>query len=120
MHCPDSGRRKKLVLAFQFLSSKDTTWKCETCRARGWERARRCGFLGLEADAGSRAVWSRNGVDAAACPVTSITAKSVMLLEEFRLWDAGGRRVHEALPVLLWQAFNVLLEEQRRMSDNAW
>jgi len=120
VHWLDSRRRKKLILAFHFLSSSDGVWNCEDCRARGWERARRCGFLQIEANDDGRPVWSRNGVEARSCPKTEISATSTALVDEFRLWSACGRKVDESIPTLQWQAFGILLREERRMREHAW
>lgn len=120
MHYVNSGRRKKLVLAFHFLSSKDSVWNCEVCRARGWERTRRCGFLSCDGDEVVRIVWSRNGVSSIKCPVSEITSKSVALIEEFQLWSAAGRPVNDSLDTLSWQAFTALKREEGKVQEHAW
>ena len=59
-------------------------------------------------------------MEAASCPITSITAKSIVLVEQFRLWTAGGRVVNGSLYSLLWQAFSILLREERKLKEHAW
>lgn len=59
-------------------------------------------------------------MEAASCPVTSITAKSIALVEQFRLWTVAGRVVSGSLYSLLWQAFSILLREERKLKEHAW
>ena len=65
-------------------------------------------------------MWSRNGIEAACCPVTTITARSWALIEEFHLWSSAGRTVSDSLHAVSWQAYNVLLREERRLREHEW
>lgn len=87
------------------------------CRVRGWERARRCGYLTRPISESARVVWSRNGAESEECPVSSISGKSVALLEEFELWKAVGRPISHELELTKVEAFTLLDKEERRIRD---
>lgn len=62
-------------------------------------------------------VWSRNGAESTACPVSSISGRSVALLEEYELWKAMGRPIAREIEVTMLEAYTLLDREERRMRD---
>jgi len=78
---------------------------------------RRCGYLEGPFPSAPKVVWSRNGAESEACPVSSISGRSIALLEEYELWKALGRPISRVLEVTLLEAFTLLDGEERRIRD---
>lgn len=110
-------RTKKLILAFQFQFSDQAGWKCETCRAAGLEKRRRCRLLpGLE-EGSERAIWARKHVVATSCPKSSITPESLSWIDDFCAWKLAGGMDYRTMSARQVDAFCVLereLEAERR------
>lgn len=49
--------------------------------------------------------------------VSSISGKSMALLEEYELWKALGRPISRGLEVTMLEAFTLLNREERRVGD---
>jgi hypothetical protein len=109
----ERGRAKKLIVAFHFLRTDQTRWKCDACRQQGLERRRRCGFLAEDQRGEARLVWAngRAGVDE--CPKSFTTAASAEMVERFALWKASGGGDWQQLNARDADAFQVLDEEWR-------
>src|SRR6185312_6070681 len=55
----ERGGKKKLTVAFHFLSGNQAGWKCESCRRQGLEGTRRCGWIPEEQRGPRKVVWAR-------------------------------------------------------------
>jgi hypothetical protein len=87
------------------------------CRRSGLEKKRRCGWLPVDADAGSITVWARGRVSLESCPTSFITAESIALLEEFHTWKLfGASNVYDLAARLVDAIF--ILENELRMEGN--
>ena len=108
---PERRRTKKLILAFQFQFSDQAGWKCETCRAAGLEKRRRCRFLAGFEEGSERAIWARKQVVATNCPKSSITPESLSWIEEFYAWKLAGGMDYRTMSARQVDAFSVLERE---------
>ena len=116
----DYRRTKKLIVAFHFQFANQAAWKCDTCRANGLERRRRCGWLPAElAPATDPVVWARGRISAPECPRSYVTAESIGLLEEYYVWKLLGRSDCYDLPARLVEAIFVLENEVREERNHA-
>ncbi len=104
----DRGRTGKLILAFHFQLSDQAGWKCETCRAAGLEKERRCGFLPKPEHGVERAVWSRNRLVAISCPKSLISGQSLAWIEEYYAWKLAGGADYRTLSARQLDAFCAL------------
>ena len=109
----ERGGTKKLIVAFHFQFANQATWKCDTCRAKGLEINRHCGWLGETVSAGTGVIWARNQVGVTTCPVSYITAESVALLEQFHVWKLFGSANPYCLPARVVDAIFILENERR-------
>lgn len=66
------------MAAFQYLSSSPR-WECGSCRQRGLEESRRCGFLGYEGSAFP--VWAGSSEVFFQCPESVVGSSEVYWLE---------------------------------------
>jgi hypothetical protein len=107
------GGKKKLIVAFHFQFGNKAGWSCDTCRAKGLERKRRCGWLSHDETASSAIVWARGRTVLATCPTSFITSESIALLEEFHAWKLLGAGDCYRLPARLVEAIFVLENELR-------
>jgi hypothetical protein len=111
-------RTKKLIVAFHFQFANQAGWKCDTCRAQGLERKRRCAWVeGSDAAPPQTPVWARRQARAPHCPKSYITAESLDLLARFRARRTFGFGEVMALPAREVDAFclleNELISESR-------
>jgi|SRR5688572_29232481 hypothetical protein len=102
----DSGRKKKLIVAFHFQFSNQTAWKCDTCRKQGLERRRNCGWLG--ANEGSSVVWARRDTRLTTCPKSYITPDSLELLDNYYTGKLFGFGDLSNVPARVVDAYCVL------------
>lgn len=109
----DSGRTKKLTVAFHFQSSRQAAWRCDECRRQGLEVKRRCGWLPLDRRGPRKVVWVRGVVGVEECPKSLVTPQSLEWIERFLAWKfAGGGRI-EGLDAREADAFLMLEREWR-------
>jgi hypothetical protein len=108
---PERRRTKKLILAFQFQFSDQAGWKCETCRAAGLEKRRRCGFLTEFEHGSERAIWARKQVVATNCPKSSITSESLSWIDDYCAWKLAGGMDYRTMSARQVDAFCVLERE---------
>jgi hypothetical protein len=94
----ERGRTKKLIVAFHFQFANQAGWKCDTCRAQGLEKKRRCGFQEQDDSVAPGIVWARKNAVAPSCPRSYITPGSQELLERFRVLKTLGVRVPLDMP----------------------
>jgi hypothetical protein len=109
---PFRGRKKKLIIAFHFLSGSQAGWECEACRRGGLAERRRCRFGGF-ASHESRPVWVAGNAVAYQCPKSIIGSDEVYAVEEFRAWKMAGMPDFRLLPARLADALMVLETEYR-------
>jgi hypothetical protein len=108
---PESGRIKKLIVAFHFQFTNQAAWKCDACRKSGLERRRNCAWVGEAESSNGRIVWGRRQVGVTRCPKSIITAESKYLLDEFNVWKrCPGGSLHD-LPARVVDAI-ILLESE--------
>jgi len=110
---PESGRNKKLIVAFHFQFANEAAWKCDECRKAGLEQKRRCAWAGNTAEAGERIVWGRRQVGVTRCPRSIITAESLYLLDEFNLWKRSAGLPLREMPARVVDAILILDNETR-------
>ena len=88
----DGERKKKLIVAFHFVTASQQSagisgdragWNCANCREHGLEVKRRCGFLPEEQRGETRIVWGHRQTLTDECPKSLVTGESMALLEEF-------------------------------------
>jgi len=115
----DRGRTKKLIIAFHFQFSDQAGWKCETCRAAGLEKKRRCRFIPGLGDTPERAVWARKHAATTNCPKSLISAESLAWIEEYCAWKLAGGADYRALGARQLDAFHTLEQELRAEGDGS-
>ncbi len=104
-------RNKKLKVAFHFLRTGQTGWKCDECRRSGLEKQRGCGWLdGPKAEA-TRPVWARNELVLFECPRSYVSSESEALVESYAVWKRLGGRPAEQREAREVEAFLVLETE---------
>ena len=108
----DRGRKKKLIVAFQFQFANQAAWRCDSCRAQGLDRKRRCAWLKESEKAAERVVWVGRTVRVSACPKSMITAASTGWLEQYQVARAFGFADLSTLPARTVEAFCVLETER--------
>jgi len=86
----ERDRKKKLIVAFHFLSGNQAGWKCEPCRRQGLEGTRRCGFIAEEQRGARRVVWARGRAATEECPRSWVTPESVVWVEWYFAWKSFG------------------------------
>lgn len=106
-------RTKKLIVAFHFLRSDQSRWKCEECRKQGLDARRRCGFLPEDRRGPRKLVWIRNKTGTEECPKSLMTPASAELVERFWVWKACGSGGWTELTACEADAFQALEEECR-------
>ena len=116
---PKRGRAKKLIVAFHFQFANQAAWKCDTCRASGLEKKRRCGWLKHEELASPAIVWARKQVAVSSCPTSYITSESIAMIEEFHVWKLFGVTDANRLPARTVEAIFVLENELRSERNDA-
>ena len=109
---PFRRTKKKLIVAFHFLSGSQAGWECEACRRGGLAERRRCLFAGFMSR-GSRPVWISGNAVAYHCPKSVITADDLNAVEEFGVWKLAGMPDLRLLPARLADAVMVLEAEYR-------
>ena len=119
----DGERKKKLIVAFHFVtanqqlalnSSVRAGWNCDSCRQHGLEAKRRCGFLPDTQRGEPRIVWGRKQTRAEECPKSLITGESLALLEEFFVRGRLGIGDSVELEARKVDAFLILRDEMER------
>lgn len=113
----ERGRAKKLIVAFHFLRTDQTRWRCDACRQQGLEKRRRCGFLPVEQRGEARLVWVRGKTGVDECPKSLMTAASVEFVERFFVWKASGAGGWGELAARQADAFQLLEEEWRSSAE---
>ena len=104
-------RNKKLRVAFHFYRQGRAAWKCDECRAKHMERARRCGFLISETLASKAPVWVRKDLVLFECPKPYVTADSLGFLENFAVWKRHRGTYDSKQEARETDAFVVLAKE---------
>jgi len=115
----ERGRTKKLIVAFHFQHVNQAAWKCDTCRKRGLERKRRCGFSAGDPEAGEQVVWARKNIATTTCPRSYITPQSLQWLEEYWTWRLLGGYGLQRLSARQAQAFCILENELVKEQNDA-
>jgi hypothetical protein len=106
------SRKKKLIVAFQFQYANQTAWRCDSCRAQGLDRKRRCGWLPAAQVAAPRIVWVGRSVRLTECPKSMLSAESVGWIEQYQIARAFGFGRLYGLPARTVDAFCVLEAER--------
>jgi hypothetical protein len=116
---PESGRSKKLIVAFHFQFANQAAWTCDECRKAGLEKRRDCAWLREAGVSSGRIVWGRRQAAATRCPKSIITAESMYLLGEFNVWKrCPGGPLH-AMPARVVDAILMLDDEFRAEVNSA-
>jgi hypothetical protein len=119
----DGERKKKLIVAFHFVTANrqfavntiaQARWNCDSCRQHGLEAKRRCGFLPEEQRGEPRIVWGRRQTRAEECPKSLVTGESLALLEEFFVRRRLGISDSVDLEARKVDAFLILRDEMER------
>ena len=108
-------RKKKLIVAFHFLSGSSAGWTCAQCRRQGLEASRRCGWLAEDKRGPKRLVWAKGRVATEECPTSLIRPRSVEWLERFYAWKVCGGELLES-PAKDADAMLALEKEWREMN----
>ena len=114
----ERGRKKKLTVAFHFLSGNQAGWKCESCRRQGLEGTRRCGWIPGEQRGPRRVVWARGRAATEECPRSWVTPESIGWVEWFFASKSFGRVELVALPAKEADAMLTLEKEWREARDD--
>ena len=88
-------RKKKLIVAFHFLSRIRPRGDATQCRRQGLEARRRCGWLPEEQRGAAQVVWARGRVATEECPKSLVTPQSLEWVERFLTWKLAGASVNE-------------------------
>jgi len=79
--------------------------------------ARRCGWLGPHKGK-ARLVWARRNVAIDSCPVSYVTAESLVLIQEFVAWRQSVGVDLLSLPARTAEAFCILSNELKSEIKN--
>ncbi len=74
------------------------------------ETLRRCGWLGPHSTK-PRLVWARSAIALDSCPVSYVTAESLVLVQEFVAWRQSSVAGLLSLPARTAEAFCILEKE---------
>jgi hypothetical protein len=116
---PDGERKKKLIVAFHFVTANrqranKAGWDCDSCRRHGLEAKRRCGFLPADQRGGPRLVWGRKHAQVEECPKSFVTGESLALLEEFFVRQRLNPGISLETEARKVDAFLILRDEMER------
>jgi len=114
----ERGRKKKLIVAFHFLSGNQAGWKCDSCRRQGLEGTRRCGWIPEEQRGPRRVVWARGRASTEECPRSWVTPESIGWVEWFFASKSFGTGELAALPAKEADAMLTLEKEWREAKND--